>query len=421
MNWRRLFRTDLRALLLGRPSLEQPLPLIRVLHIPLPSLPLGRVRRRRNWNNLQLITEQLLVMIQANMPVDRGLNAASRDARDYRLHAALTGLGMDVARGLTLSESMRNQPKVFPEFYVDLVQVGERTGTLAESFEMLREILIESSIMRREVASFLGYLGMVWLVLVVIALGIANYILPQFGDIMKDFGRPIPNSARWMIEWGYSIGDPLRYCFDTGKNFNFGLFLVKFAVLVLVLSAAASALLWLVTAPMRWVTRRKRTGARAIGLFCLRVPLVHSLFVKRSMAHVATILQRLVEARVPLDSALETCAGVGVNPVFARALRRAAERVRAGDTLKTALERESSLPESFVGFASLGESSGLLPEALERVAALYRRQVIKAQRILIDVLTPVGVGIAGCFVLALMSTVFRMLTTIADGIALNTW
>ena len=349
------------------------------------------MRRRARWRDLIAVTGQLAAIIRSNAPIIGGLEAAALDAPNGKLESIFLALRDDIASGLSIEEAMRKRPRFFPRFYTDLVKVGEETGKLDETLSELAEDALQALSLQDVITSYMLYLGSVLTIQCIIAVFVSVRVLPMFSGILADFGIPAPRSVRvfaaianYFIAWKW-----------------LPLLLIACSVLVV------SKLL------LRW--RRSVFGA-AIGTLLVHIPILRDIVIKRSLGHVALVLEKLIGAGVPMDAALEDAASLDVNPIYRSALRRVKERVQNGETLSAAMETEKKLPVSFRGLISVGESSGLLPEALGRIGRLYHRQALKTSKILLDVTAPVGVVALGCLALLVALSWFGMAVALVDAL-----
>jgi type II secretory pathway component PulF len=344
------------------------------------------LRRNRYWRDLQHVTNQIAAIVQVNASLPDGFDAATADAPSYPLKRLFAVMADDLDSGLSLYQSMARRDRFFPRFYVDLVRAGEETGRLAESMDAVRDIIRRTWDLRTRAGQYMAYIGTVWLALIFMSSFITLYLVPSFVDIMKDFAAAQPPALVAVRAIG-----PL-------------------GPLWVILAFALLVLLWRC---FRYALDKSETLAGIWGRLMLRVPLVRETVAKRNLAHAAFTVSRFLRARVPLDEALDTTAELALNPVYRRALLRVSDRVRAGSNFKDAIEAERVFPASFAGFASLGEDSGRLPESLDRIEHLYRRQVARTERILLDVLSPLGILAAGAFVLLFYSAVVGTLAKMA--------
>ncbi|MDX9971668.1 MAG: type II secretion system F family protein [FCB group bacterium] len=384
MNWRENLSIDVRSFLFGPPE-ERGAGGRSAWRGPF------YLRQNRRWRDLIMVTDQMTAIVFANASLPDGFDAATADAPTYPMKRMFAAMANDLDSGMALHESAAWRSRFFPKFYVDMLRTGEETGRLNETFDSLRAILQRTWELRTRAVQYGAYIGLVWLVLIVISFLIPAYIIPIFKDMLKEFSTEPP--ALLAYAESYVIVGPLRSVFF----FVLFLFLWKIAALVVRHSAVASAL---------------------VGRVALSFPLTRELVSKRNLAHAAFTLAKFLRARVPLNEALESAANLGLNAVYRRAFIRVSDRVASGASFKAALESERVFPESFIGFASMGETSGLLPEALERVEQLYRRQVARTERVLLDVVSPIGILAAGAFVLLFFSYVIVSLAGMADSIAM---
>lgn len=385
MNWNEILKKDLGTILRGGKAPHQAYDR-EEQHWPGP-----RYFRKRAWiNDLLAIFSQLTAIVRCNAPMTAGLDAAKVDAPSPKLHAVLVALRDDIASGLSLSEAMARRPRFFPRYCADLVAAGERTGQLDSCLNQVSEHLLESRNYLNILAGYFAYLGGVLGVQVTLMIFLMTYVVPGFVGVFNDYGVEPPLFMRIVIQ----CGDYVRF------RWWFIMF------------AASAAIIFI---KLVFVALRRGRGSRyTAGLVLSRIPFLGTLLAKANLSHAAAVLERLLAGGVPIDTALDSVASSSINPLYAETFRRIKERVEAGETLTNAVDREPGMPESFRGFVSLGDSSGLLPEALRRVAQLYRRQVVKTTRVLLDVVTPLGILALGGLTLLFNGAMFATLVSLVD-------
>jgi type IV pilus assembly protein PilC len=337
------------------------------------------------------ITGQLAAIVRANAPIIGGLEAASLDAPNGKLESIFLALRDDVAAGLSISEAMRRRPRFFPRFYTDLVKVGEETGRLDEALSELAEDVLQTLSLQDAITGCKMYIGMVLLLQLTIAVFLSIRVLPIFMGILADFEVPAPRPVSLFVA--------------------FTNYLIAWKWLPLLVITCLVLVGWKV------LIRRDGAFSAAVGALFAHLPLFGGIVAKRNLGHVALVMEKLVAAGVPLDAALEDVASLDVNPTYRSVLRRVKERVHNGETLRSAMEIEKKLPVSFRGLISVGESSGLLPEALARIGRLYQRDAAKTSKIVLDVTAPLGVVALGCLGLLIALSWFAMAVVLIDTLA----
>ena len=163
--------------------------------------------------------------------------------------------------------------------------------------------------------------------------------------------------------------------------------------------------------PFRGGTGLRVSLWRRLGSLC---PGIRGVLRKSDLAHVSLVLERLLIAGVPLNEALQDCAELDLPNGVRESILRVKNRVEQGSSLAGALAGEPRFPESFQTLLALGESSGHLPAALERVSDLYHRQTLKTTRIALDIGGPCGVLLLAFMVMLIEIAVMSCTTSMAD-------
>ncbi|MCC6490622.1 MAG: type II secretion system F family protein [Candidatus Hydrogenedentes bacterium] len=384
MNWKQVLKTDFLTILRGfMPPHEYYASRGRVWRGPW-------YKRKNAWSrDLMTVTTQLESIVRCNAPLAPGLEMAAWDAPTRGVRLILQSMHDDLVAGKTLHESVASRTLFFPAYYADLIKTGETTGTLCQALERVREYLKLKAARWRSIRNWLYYLGTVGTVQFLVMLFLLAYVFPEFGEMLKDFGAQ-PPAIFLMLE---SISNTILHWWAPVP-----------ALLFVIALLIPPRLL-----PFQRLRRRRTSVWRRLGSLC---PGIRGILRKSDLAHVAQVMERLLAAGVPLNEALQDCAELDLSPGLSEALLRVKNGVEQGSSLAGALQSESWFPESFQTLLALGESSGHLPEALDRISELYHRQTLKATRIALDIGGPCGVLLLAFMVLvievAVISTTARM-------------
>ena len=88
---------------------------------------------------LQMFCRQMYTLLKAGIPLITTITRLSETTRNKQLVAALNEVLMTLNQGRTLSIGMSKCPKIFSDFFVNLVKVGETSGQLDRVFLYLAE------------------------------------------------------------------------------------------------------------------------------------------------------------------------------------------------------------------------------------------------------------------------------------------
>lgn len=334
--------------------------------------------------------------------------------RSGRVEAVFLTLRDSLSAGAPLSESMSRLRRFFPRFYVDMVKAGEDSGRLAGCIEQLGEESLRCITLAQALRLNLLYLGFVFSIQALLVSFIAVKILPVFADIFREFGCQLPKPTLivmgvgdWLAGYGYAAWHPHHGSGGPSAGSWWGPVTVFGPILLIIVSIALA----------KRLRRRRGLTARPLTSFFLLIPGVRGLLIKQNLATIAVILEKLLAAGVPLDQALDSAAKADVNPMYAESVRRLRKHIMQGETLAAACDAEAHLPpipKSFRGLVSIGEQSGMLPQALARISQFYQAQADKRSRIIVDTLLPFGVIGLGYLTLMIELALFLTLTGLVD-------
>src|ERR1035438_781274 len=117
----------------------------------------------------------------------------------------------------------------------------------------------------------------------------------------------------------------------------------------------------------------------------LGIPLLGSIYRYLTVALICTIYRSLYKASKPAPEIIDACVKLVGNRAFAAGLEQVRAKVTSGGTtLSAAFDQSGLFPPLACVAIELGEQSGRLEEALERVARLYSREAKDAIASLID-------------------------------------
>src|SRR5213075_171823 len=143
---------------------------------------------------LMIFTRQLATLIDAGLPLLRGLNVLAKQERDPVLKGTINKLADSVQGGSTFSEGLAQHPRIFNDLYVNMVKAGELGGVLEVVLTRLAEFQEKAQKVKNKVVAAMVYP----LIVLVLAVGIMTFLLvfivPRFEAIFHDMlgDKPLP-------------------------------------------------------------------------------------------------------------------------------------------------------------------------------------------------------------------------------------
>lgn len=126
-----------------------------------------------------LFTKHLATMVKAGIPVAEALSTLIEQSESSPLAPILKSILKDVENGQSVSKSMRKHPKVFDQFYISLIEVGEESGSLEENLEFLAKQLAKDYNLRKKIQGAMFYPALVFGATFVMGGFISLFISPK--------------------------------------------------------------------------------------------------------------------------------------------------------------------------------------------------------------------------------------------------
>ena len=150
---------------------------------------------------LTAFTRQLATLIDAGLPLLRGLDVLRKQEKHPVLRRTLTQLAEAVEGGSTFSEALAQHPKVFNKLYVNMVRAGEAGGVLDVTLNRLAEFQEKAQRIKGKIIAAMVYPT----VIISVALGIVVFlmvtIVPKFQEIFKELleGAQLPTVTQLVL------------------------------------------------------------------------------------------------------------------------------------------------------------------------------------------------------------------------------
>lgn len=340
---------------------------------------------------IAVLTRQFGTLLRAGIPMTEALTALVAQQEKPKLKAVMTSVREKVREGSSLADALAEHRKIFTDLYINMVRVGEASGTLDIVLERLADFLESNVRLRSKVTSAMIYpILMAGVGLLIVAL-MMLLVVPRMVELFEDMGGELPLLTRILI-----------FLSDMATN-------TWFIGLPLTILAIWWFKRYINTEKGRWWW----DGVR------LRAPLFGPVVRLVSVARFARTLATLLTSGVPVLSSLDIVKTIVNNVVMAKAIDDSKVAVREGESLATPLQKSGLFPPMMTHMIAIGEKTGQLEGMLKNVADAYDSEVDSRVTMLTAVMEPVmivGMGIMVSFlVFAILMPMLKMNEVIAGG------
>lgn len=337
---------------------------------------------------LTIFSRQFATMINAGVSLVRTLNILADQQTNKGFKDCIGGIRTKVEEGNSLSDALKEYPKVFQKLYSSMVRAGETGGVLDEVLERLATFLEKQAKLQGQIKSAMVYPIVVLFIATVIFIFLLVFVLPIFDEMFKSMNAELPAFTRMLLSMS-----------DIVKNYGVYVFLIFCGIV--------------------WGFRKTiatEKGRYQFDKIMLKAPVFGSLIKKASVARFTRTLGTLLRSGVPLMGALEIVQDTSGNMIVSQAISKVREAVREGEGLTKKLEETGVFPPMVTQMISIGEETGAMDDMLSRIADFYDNEVedaVKAMTSLLEPIMMVGIGgMVGSIIIGMYLPMFSVISAI---------
>jgi len=331
----------------------------------------NKKNRKIKQGDITVFSRQMATMIEAGIPLIQAFEIVAKGQNNQRMKDLIENIKKDVETGTTFSEALRKYPAYFNELFCNLVDAGEKSGSLEMMLDKVATYKEKIETIKKKIKKALAYPMAVMVIAFLVTAGLLIFVVPQFETLFAGFGADLPALTRVVIRMSEFFQAYWYIIFGC-----FGLAIYTFS----------------------YARKHSASFAHTIDRYMLKLPVVGTILEKAAIARFSRTLSITFAAGLPLVEALESVAGATGNILYAQATHQIREEVSNGQQMQVAMENTKLFPNMVVQMIAIGEESGALEQMLSKVADFYEEEVDNAVDALSSLLEPVIMAILGVLV-----------------------
>jgi type IV pilus assembly protein PilC len=345
--------------------------------------------RRPKVRVIAVFTRQLATLVNAGMPLLRGLRTLEEQEENPALKKILGELSISIESGSSLSEALGNYPRVFNGLYLNMVKAGELGGALEITLRRLAEFMEKAERIKGKIKAAMFYPIAVLVVAVAILAVLMVFVIPKFKEVFDGLlnGAAMPAFTLFVLR----ISDLIRE---------------HFMMLAIAVGIGLAGLVAL---------KRTRVGHRTFDLMKLRLPVLGPMFRKVAIARFTRTFGTLLNSGVPVLQALTIVRETAGNVIVGNVIGTIHDSVKEGDSISVPLKASHVFPAMVAGMVDIGEQTGALPDMLMKIADTYDEEVDNSVNAMTSLLEPVMIIFLAVVVGSIVIAMFLPIITLVDG------
>jgi type II secretory pathway component PulF len=337
---------------------------------------------RLSGSQIILFTEEMSDLLDAGLQLEPALKVMENRKELSGIKMVASALRQQVREGSSLSSALRLVSPSFGDLYCNLVAAGEVSGSLPQLLRRQATFLVMIDDLRKRVVSALIYPALIFVLGVGLIFLFMTYLVPQLTTLFQKTGKDLPVLTRLLVQ--------------TSDFFS----LYWWAILAGIAAVLVGFLQFIRTKPgKQWWHRTQ-----------LRIPLFGSVLRGRFYSQFSQTMANLIENGIPLLNSLRLMTSATSNLHLRALMEKVVEAVGEGGSLSRALQKIGEFPPMYIDMIGVGEQTGDLALALERIGRRYDKELnIKIQR-LTSLVQPVVIlvmaGMVGLIAYSIINGIF---------------
>ncbi len=320
-------------------------------------------RPRMSTTDHMFFATRLSFLIRADVTLLESLEMLHAQTRNTQQKNILNKLISDVSTGLSLSGSMKKQNGVFGEFMLNIIDVGENSGILAQNLEYISDELQKKQILKRKILGACMYPLIVTMATVGITSFLMIYLFPKIMPVFTSLHMHLPLSTRIVIATSQFIQHD-------------GLFIILGCILLIIL---------FMTLHTQNATFRLHTDRTLI-----RIPLIGTAIQQYNLANFTRTTGLLIKSGLTISEAIPISAHTTINSAYRKEFHTLATLINRGATMSEYLASSPSLfPDTLIQITSVGERSGNLSQSFIYLSEHYEREIDEFTKNLSNSIEPI--------------------------------
>lgn len=322
---------------------------------------------------------QLAVMTNAGISIHDSLKEIAEATTDKTLQNVLGTMAEDINAGRSLSQSAHNFSYELGNLSLAMIELGEKTGNMAEALHKLADMLEE---IRRNIIKFkkaMAYPRNVMIAMAIAFTVLISYVVPQFKTIFEQLGAELPLPTKILLF--------LEHLFNT-----YGLYVL--AVIFVFLFA------------FRYMLNHNREFRYQWHQFLLKTYLIKNIIMYATLNRFTLVFSELVRAGIPIAEALETSIAMIDTLPLQEKLLTVRQTVEKGGSLNSGLAETKLFENMIIQMISAGESSGQLDAMMQKVMEYYKMKFDAIIDGLSEAIEPIMLLLIACMVVLLALGIF---------------
>jgi len=303
--------------------------------------------RKMNSKNLNFFLTQLSTYVKSGIPLLDSMEILSRQAKDRNTKLLYRKIVFDLNRGLTFSQCLEKQGKVFPKMLTNMLKTSEMTGDLTGVLDDMAAYYKRQDSNRKQIINAMTYPSVLMIFAIAVLTFVLTYVVPSFTSMYASAGSTLPNITVFIMNVSNFIT----------SNWYYILAVIAVIVIILVLSYKALT-------SVKYIMQS----------FVMHIPVISDIIKYNQLVTFTSTFSTLIKHDVFITDSMEILNKITENEIYKKIINGAITNLSKGNGISIAFKNHWAFPSTAYEMLVTGEKTGKLGEMLEHVSIYYQEE-----------------------------------------------
>ena len=345
--------------------------------------------QKMSSKDLNFFLTQLSTYVKAGIPLLDSMEILSRQSKKKSTQMLYRKIVFDLNRGLSFSECLEKQGKVFPKMLINMLKTSEMTGDLTGVLDDMADYYKRQDSNRKQIINAMTYPSVLMVFAVAVLTFVITYVVPSFTAMYESTGSSLPGitvaimniSTFVTSNWYYILG-------------------------VIVLVVGIFVLLYKSSKKFKYFMQS----------FVMHIPVVKDIVKYNQIVTFTGTFSTLIKHDVFITDSMDILSKITENEVYKKIINDAIVNLSKGNGVSVAFKGHWAFPETAYEMLVTGEKTGKLGEMMDHVATYYQEEQTNIVARLKSLIEPIMIVllavIVGVILLAVVVPMFDIYSTI---------
>ena len=345
--------------------------------------------KKMSSKDLNFFLTQLSTYVKSGIPLLDSMEILSRQSKKKNIAMLYRKIVFDLNRGVSFSDCLAKQGKVFPKMLINMLKTSEMTGDLTGVLDDMAAYYKRQDSNRKQIINAMTYPSVLMIFAVAVLTFVITYVVPSFTSMYESTGSSLPGITVTII----NISN-----FVTGNWY----YILGGIILVVTLFT---------------LIYKSSTGFKyATQSFLMHIPVVKDIIKYNQLVTFTSTFSTLIKHDVFITDSMDILSKITENEVYKKIINNAIENLSKGNGVSVAFKGHWAFPETAYEMLLTGEKTGKLGEMMEHVSTYYQEEQTNIIARLKSLIEPVMIVllavIVGVILLAVVVPMFDIYSTI---------